>query len=358
MAERISFVFFSRDDVDNALEQIEDCYNYFDEIVLLDSSSKKEHARLISEKRRRRWNRLRIYYIVALGYAEPIMMYALKKCRYRWALLSGTDERMSQKLKADIHKIIGGTKFAAFSLIRNEEVRRDGKSAYTNWQTRIIRRDKATLRGIIHEEAEIDGSIKKLDPSDYYMDHILELGGRAGFRGGGGLGYGIMERFLRMSYKSFNERLVDYLYKVTVPERKDSAGSFGMSLNLLLLLYEKLLHKNLEDEISDFDYFNFYFMYNLAVELAARRPGSVFNAWNQAKRSLKNIRTWRDDPEGKNDFQISKELYRIGLIKFLEFDRESTITKLNKRYGAKEGGIDLLVKLLRLRYEKGKRWLD
>lgn len=352
LLERISLVLFSRDDVDKALAQIEDCYRYFDEIVIFDSSREAEHRRFLSEKRRRGLGKLRIHYVVALGYAEPIMMYALKKCSYGWALLSGTDERLSPKLKSDIHEIISEKGFAAFSLIRNEEVGRSGKSKYANWQTRILRIGRAELRGIIHEEAIVDGRIKKLDPSDYYIDHVDELKGSAA------QGYSRMERFMRMSYEAFNYRLVDSLYKVTVPERKDRAGSFGMALRSLLLLYERLGGKDQGSEISGFDYFNFYFLYYLAIEVKAHRPHRLSTAWRNAKETASSIREWQGGPYGKADFQISKELYRIGLIRYLGLDNGRTVDALNRKLAKDKVGIELLMRLLRLRYSKGKRWLE
>ena len=74
-----------------------------------------------------------------------------------------------------------------------------------------------------------------------------------------------MEKFLRMSYKSFNERIIDNFYKITMPSRRNSIGAFGMSLKILLLAYEKLGNKKQEDEISNFDYFVFYYIYYLSV---------------------------------------------------------------------------------------------
>ena len=167
-----------------------------------------------------------------------------------------------------------------------------------------------------------------------------------------------MEKFLRMSYRSFNERLVDYFYKITVPQRKGSAGSFGRTLTVVLLFYEKLGGKKLDSEISNLDYFMFLYLKAVASYLKEGRPEGIILGYKGVKADMAVLKGWQNEPDGPENFEISNVLYRIGLIKFLELDKERTISKLNERYGREKGGISLLIKLLKLRYEKGKGWLD
>ena len=42
----------------------------------------------------------------------------------------------------------------------------------------------------------------------------------------------------------------------------------------------------------------------------------------------------------------------------MELDKVETIKWINKKYANRDGGIDLLISLLKLRYKKGERWLD
>ena len=77
MAERLSVLIFSRNDIDNALDLINDVYDFADDIVLVDSSSAKLHEELIRKKAKRSLSKLRVFYVVPLGYPDPLRMYAI-----------------------------------------------------------------------------------------------------------------------------------------------------------------------------------------------------------------------------------------------------------------------------------------
>jgi hypothetical protein len=352
LVEKLSALIFSRNGMHKTLSLIGDVYDYVDEIVLIDSSDERVHEALLHEKNKRKLKKLRVFYAVALGYPDPLRMYALSKCRYDWILLIDTDERLSPSLKSDLHRLIHGADYVAFSIRRYEDVDGAKKGAYTNWQTRLFKKSRISYRGMIHEEPIVSGSTLKLVRNDYFMDHVNKL------RSGTAKEYSVMERFFRMSYRSFNDRFVDQFHKITVPKRQDAAGSFGGSMNSFLRLYEKLGNKNLDDEISDFDYFAFYYLYAVMTNLKLHRPSGVIMSYKDGRGRLGLIKEWRRSPDGDTEFEISKTLYRIGLIRFLELDNGRTILKINKRYRNKEAGIGLLIKLLKLRYEKGKRGLD
>ena len=349
---KLSALIFTRNAFQKSISLVDDLYGYVDEIVIIDSSDAKTYSELLKEKAKRRLEKLRTFHAVALGYPDPLRMYALGKCRNRWVLLVDTDERISASLKKDLHKLIEESDVAAFSIRRYENVWKGGKGAYTNWQTRLFRKDKISFRGIIHEEPIVRGATSKLDNSDYFIDHVNSL------RSGTSREYGVMERFLRMSYRSFNDRLIDHFYKVTVPSRQNRAGSFGGSLRALLLLYEKLGNKTPDQEISDFDYFAFYYLYALATNLKEHRPSGIITSFGDGKTRLGMIKKWQNAPGGDTDFGISKEIYRKGIIGFLGLDSQRTVQRINERFGRERGGVELLIKLLKLRYEKGERWLD
>ncbi len=352
MAKRLSVLIFSRDDAAKAIALAKDIYEIADEIVLIDSSMKTIHSKLVSAKARMGLAKLRIYYAIPLGYPDPLRVWALKKCTNGWVMLLDTDERLSPALKSDLHKIINKAGFQALSIRRYEEVGRGFRGSFTNWQTRLFKKGSVTFKGIIHEEPAINGHIEKITGSEYYIDHVAELRGNAAF------GYSNMEKFLRMSYKDYNLRLIDYFYKVTVPDRQDRAGAGGASLKTLLTLYEKLGLKHAGEEASHFDYFMFYYLMAVAMYLKKRRISGVFSGLVDAGKALAKVKAWQREEDATESFEISKILYKEGLIKFLELDKDSTIKWLNKRYSAQRGGIGLLIGLLKLRYERGKRWME
>ena len=104
MAEKLSLLVFSRNDIPKALSLIEDMYDYVDDIVLIDSSDSTKHKRLIDEKKDREFEKLRIFYSVAFGYPDPLRMYAIRKCKHKWIMLIDTDERISPALKKNLKK--------------------------------------------------------------------------------------------------------------------------------------------------------------------------------------------------------------------------------------------------------------
>ena len=349
---KITLLLFSRNDIKKAIKAVLDLYDFVDEIVLIDSSDEKQHRMLLSSKTKLKLTKIRIYYVVPFGYLEPAVMYALGKCTTEWGLLLGTDERVSSLLKKYMHDIINGNECAAISIRRFEDVGRKSRGTFVNWQSRLFRINKISFRGIIHEEPIVNGETLKLSDNQYFIDHVNEL------KGSSSKGYAVMEKFLRMNYKNFNERLVDYFYKVTVPKKQDSAGSFGKSLEMLLKLYEKLGGKDRDMEISHFDYFMFYYLRNFAILLKERKLSAPVQAYSIASSDLAKVREWQREEGGDDAFKISKIIYRIGLIKFLELDKESTIKKINNKFRRKMVGVTLLIYLLKLRYEKGEKWLD
>ena len=103
MAEKLSVLIFSRNDVEKALDLIRDIYDIADEIVIVDSSTDIGHSRLLKARREFNFKKLRIFYIIALGYADPLRMYAIGKCNGKWVLMLDTDERISSEFKSTIH---------------------------------------------------------------------------------------------------------------------------------------------------------------------------------------------------------------------------------------------------------------
>ena len=67
---------------------------------------------------------------------------------------------------------------------------------------------------------------------------------------------------------------------------------------------------------------------------------------------LKNkSKEWKSRQDYKEIRQISKIINKKGIIKFLGLEKESTINYLNKKYGNKAQGIELLISLLKNKYE-------
>ena len=65
---------------------------------------------------------------------------------------------------------------------------------------------------------------------------------------------------------------------------------------------------------------------------------------------IKRINKWRSAKDSKTIFDIAKKIEKIGIIKYLRLDEDSTIHMLNKKYAGKKQGVSLLITLLEDRY--------
>ena len=279
----LSFLIFSKDDAEKAMELIDDVYSIADEIVLVDSSGEKQRDMILNRIKWHRLSKLRVFYAVALGYPDPLRMYALSKCRNDWILLIDTDERLSDGLKRDIRSIMRDAGCSAFDVKRYE-----GKGAYT-WQTRLFKRKKVEFRGMVHEHAIVDGKRRRLTDADYYMEHRTEL-----------MKHGRMyapRDYIDMRMFSAHP-LLDYLPDIYL---------FLTSFSTDFLRSMEMLRRRRKKWIARTDY--------------------------------KEIR------------EISRVINKIGIIKFLRLDKEEVIDYLNRKYGDKRQGTELLIDLLKNKHE-------
>jgi hypothetical protein len=344
---KLSVLIFSRNDIDKAICLIRDVYGIADEIVLIDSSDGRQREKLALELRRPSLSKVREFYAVALGYPDPLRTYALKKCRNRWVLLIDTDEKLSDSLKRDIPSLIERASCGAFAIRRYEYVKGGNLEGFT-WQLRLFRKDRVLFRGIVHEQPEVRGTTERLDLAEHYLEHIQ------GLRGGAVTDYARMAKYERLTYALLNEMLLDYVYKLTVPEDRRAGTTLGRFVTEFLLAYERLFGRRRDAEISNFDYFIFYLIRDLAY---LAKSGGVMNGLRMLPRELDHIaklRKARSEPDGDRAFEISKAINGIGITRFLGLDRESTIRALNKKYSGREQGIGLLIRLLDERYARMK----
>ncbi len=342
---------FSRNDVKDALKLIGDMHDVADEIVLVDSSDKKMHSALISEKKREGFDKLRIFYTVPIGYPDPLRMYALKKCRYRWVLLLDTDEMLSDYGRREIKGRIADTSASAFAVKRHENYTGKSLGNFFTWQVRLFRKDRVEFRGIVHEQPIVRGDTEKL-PEDFFIGHLTSLKGRSSSE------YRKMEMFDRMSYGVARERMMDYFNKMFLPEHGNIRDTMlGKLLDRWQRTYEAIIGKGDDDELNWFDYMVFFALVDTGYRIKERRPLGILEIYPGRKEYINRIMA-PGDRDQEEIFGISKIINTIGIIKYLKLDSEKTIERLNRKYAGVAGGTDLLIKLLEERYEKGKRWLD
>jgi len=123
----------------------------------------------------------------------------------------------------------------------------------------------------------------------------------------------------------------------------------------MLNAYERIMLKKQDKEVSNLDYFCFRLARDAAHQIRRRRIRGVFEAFPSTVRYVKAMRAWRCAAAGKEDFEIAKEMNRIGVIRFLGLDKPSVVEALYRRYRNKKQGIDLLIRLLREKQKRDKK---
>lgn len=342
---KLTVLIFSKDDNRQALGLIKDVYDIADEIVLMDGSGAKDRGFMIREKKRLRLTKLKIHDIIAIGYREPFMMYAFTKCSNRWVLYFDTDERPSEQLKRDVHKLISDDRYDAYA-IGVHSVRSKRDENFVSWQFMLFKKDKIEFRGVLHERAICHGRFTTLTDPDYRINQMV-----TGMVHSANGRYAEMERFQRYTYAQHNIRVLEQLNRIRTLDYKVSSMTPEKTFLLALLrLYEVLGLKSQDQEISNFDYWAFWLSRNVAHQIRRGSLAGVLRAVRDSFTYLNKMREWRSGPHGGEDFEIAKLIESQGVTKFLGIDKPKIVNMLNRRYANKRQGIELLIELIRARY--------
>ncbi len=345
--KKLSLLTFTRNHVDRVFSLIDDLYDTMDDIVLIDSSDKAEREKLYAMKKRKRWAKLKIFYMVPLGFVEIYRPYGLKKCKNDWVLYLDVDERISEGLKDDIGRIINSKDCSAFNLRRYEDVDK-AKTDFFTFQIRLFRKSKTRYKGIIDERPIVKGRTCYLEQNEYYIEHRLQL-----MRHSENEYYKPINIFMKyelMSYAEFNRKMLLYLSRV---RGKAENTRLGRALYRMLIAYEKIASKKGTDELSTFDYFLHAYIKHLGFAVKAKDWRGSFRALSSDIKYWKQMHIWKKDSDHDESYAISKVINRDGFVKFLKLDDEKEIQKINKKYMDKKPvGLSLLVLLLKKRYNK------
>jgi hypothetical protein len=344
---KLSVLIFSRNDVGKTIDLISDLYQIADDIVLMDSSDKRERNELHTAKQDQRMAKLQIFYVVPLAPLEALRAYAFKKCKYSWVLLIDTDERLNESLKSDLKDIITNAKCNAFAIKRYEDVAERKRTSFYTWQIRLFRKEHVEFKGLLHEQALVSGITEKLG-GEYAMDHIVELKTK-----GYGWEYSKILKYDRLSYELYNKRVIDYVSKLLMPKNRSVENTaLGKSIRSFMLAYEKITLKEQGQELSNLDYFVYYSVLDLGYAIKRRSVAAVLQLIPFERARLKRINEWKSEPDADEIFEISKMINRMGVVKFLDLDKEATIRGLNRKYADRKKSGELMMELIKEKYEK------
>lgn len=347
--KKLSVLTFSRNDIKSVLGLVKEVYEIADEIVLVDSSDRRERNELARAKRQLKLDKLRVFYAIPLGLVELYRPYGLAKCRNEWILYLDSDERLSENLRNDVEKIINTTKYDALTLKRFEYVERGKQNKLFTWNVRLYKKDKVLYKGIIHEQPIVKGKLGALVGEKYYMENRKEYHNFLT-----SYEYYRLLPIERMSYKNYNDVMVENFVKMTHPENTGKETSGTKVLRTLIIGYEKITMKKPEEELSNFDYFMYNFTKSFFIAVKKGDFRSLFTLLPDELKVIGNsMKRWKNAPDSKEVFDISQIIYKQGIISFLNLDKEKTIERLNRKYKDKMlRGADLLMYLLKERYKQ------
>ena len=339
---RLSTLIFCKDKIDNLVDLVQDIYLVSDEVVIVDSSTPENKQLLLQKKEDLKFDKVKVYPVVALGHPEPYQIYGLSKCKHDWVFYIDTDERPNEFLKRNIRSIIEDANNDAF-LVRKRELSKDGKRFFDSYQRRLYRRESAVYTGNVFSDPTINGKEIKLD-SNNFLNHYFE--------------------YYDNLAKSYNKYFVICVY--------ESRKSYNDLLDMIktrpvtrafLDAYYKVRNVKPDEELTKFDY-KFLQMSVLYVggEVAhnlkkGKLPNLSFVFSNYAY-VMKEIDALFTHPVGDRQIQlaISKEIRSAGgVIKYLGVD-EPYVHKLRSEYDTKGiNGVQLFTSLLREEHEKRQR---
>jgi len=342
----ISALIFSRGYVPNTLDLVKDVYDIVDEVVLMDMSGKQDTAELEKGKRSMGLDKLKLFHVPPIGYPDPLRMYGLKKCTGRWILYIDTDERISDGLKRDLRQIISDRRINAYAISRYEEVH-DPKRLplFATWQIRLFRKGSVSFTGLPHEQAEVNGGLGRLDRKKHFMMHLSALMTRKTQ-----LDYMEIEKFERITYGMYNQKVLGYISKLFSYQDRDASKTLPGKISVALVkAYQWSTFKKKDQELTGFDYFFYYATLDLVYYTLEGNIKGIFRIIPKELEHVRQIEVWQRETDSKDVLEISKIINRIGITKFLNLDNEKVIDKISKIRGE---GAKLLIKLIKDRYKE------
>lgn len=341
---KLSVLLFSKDDIRNVLIAIKSVYKSADEIVLIDSSNKRNRSSLQQKKVALGLTKLKIKYLPPLGYVEPYRMFGLKSCKYKWVLYLDADERINNQLAVDLKQIIN-KKEDGFLINRILYDENGSIKSRVDYQLRLYKKSRIKYSGMLHEIPNLNGRVRRLSLK-YWIEHHHSSEPDQ------------IKKFITR-YLPIEMITGRMSYAIMLRNAAKSHASPALKCYVKLKLY--LRHMELSDELTKFDYKLFALLQLLAYAKSNLAINKILDFSDMVKNYHANnykVNKFFEVPmkERKLQFEISKEIDDAGgLIRYLELDNKKTVDKITKRYSKlRVYRISLTEDLIRHRYLTGK----
>ena len=109
--QKISALIFCRDGIEKIRELVLDISDVCDQIVLMDSSDRKNFTKLDKMLKSSSFPKGKIdhHRALALGYPDPMRAYGIGKCKHDWILFFPTTDIAGMVVTTIVDKSRGGT---------------------------------------------------------------------------------------------------------------------------------------------------------------------------------------------------------------------------------------------------------
>ncbi|MCS7135146.1 MAG: glycosyltransferase family 2 protein [Nitrososphaerota archaeon] len=166
----LSFITFTRNSADKIEDLLEHVRDIVDEIIVVDGYSSDDTVEIA-----KRYG-AKVYQRKPWGYPDPDRMFALRHASYAWVLMLDDDERLSKKLKNDLHNILEkvNKNFVSIDTLRinlASNKRIILAPYYPDRVIKVFKKDKVIFTGRVHDGPRILGPIYYL-PEEYYVIHL------------------------------------------------------------------------------------------------------------------------------------------------------------------------------------------
>ncbi len=335
---KLSILTFSKDNLNSIFRLIKNVNDIASEIVIIDSSSKKNYLKLRHKCKKN--EKIKLFHYKALGYVEPFRMLGISKCTYEYIFYLDSDEFADRKLinylkKINIPDYVSALRINRISIIKNNTKR---SVNIAGCDIRIFRKSNVRYEGIIHEVPTIIGDIIDLPPDCRVYNLAYEINNNP--------------------QKAITIKIIEaYTNRRSYLDLINDTSKTAVLIKWLIRLKLFLLNINKNDELSKSDYILF-------LVVARAFTNAIYNLINHRTLNLKNILNWANYQKGvinfmfevepkkrKFQFLLSKQIKKYhGVINYLILNNEN-INKINSEKRYKEyDGLNLFIKLLSDRF--------
>jgi hypothetical protein len=144
----------------------------------------------------------------------------------------------------------------------------------------------------------------------------------------------------------------EYLDKLVLPQDKKIEKTLTGKIVLgWMKFYNTVTLRDMNSELSNFDYFVFFSMIEGAYVLKRKDLGYLFDeAIPTVLSQTKGMADSKKAKKAQMIFDISRTVNKKGIIKYLMLGEPKVVETLYKKYKNDKQGIGLLIKLLEKRY--------